>query len=181
MNKPFIVLDRDGVINQDSDHYIKSSTEFVLIPQSIEAICQLSQAGYTVVIATNQSGLGRGLFQHQDLMAMHHKLYEAISHQGGKIAGIYFCPHQPNDDCSCRKPKAGLLDQIEQDFNISLKEQVLVGDSLRDLEAGLKKGCQLFLVKTGKGEKTLAAMSKEWHSHTQVFDNLYAVAQQLLN
>ncbi|WP_207060743.1 D-glycero-beta-D-manno-heptose 1,7-bisphosphate 7-phosphatase [Motiliproteus sp. SC1-56] len=151
-----LILDRDGVINEDSDHYVKSVDEWIPIPGSIEAIARLSQAGYQVVVATNQSGLARGYFQLDDLVAMHEKMSRLVEAAGGKLEGVFYCPHGPDDGCDCRKPAPGLIDQIERALNCSAKDSFIVGDSLRDLEAGLAKGCRPVLVKTGKGKRTLA-------------------------
>jgi D-glycero-D-manno-heptose 1,7-bisphosphate phosphatase len=150
-----VILDRDGVINHDRPDYVKSASECQLIAGSIEAIARLSQAGFMVVIATNQSGLARGLFDLDDLEAIHHKITDAVLEAGGSIDAIFYCPHHPDDECKCRKPNTGMLDAIEAEFNGSVSECYFVGDSLRDIQAGLKKGCKLILVKTGNGQKTL--------------------------
>lgn len=157
MNK-LIILDRDGVINQDSDDYVKSLEEWIPIEGSCEAIADLSKAGYTIAIATNQSGLARGYFSLDDLEAMHGRLNSLVEEAGGKIATIKYCPHGPDDGCDCRKPLPGLVDQIEQELGISAAGSFFIGDSLRDLQAGLTKGCKPVLVMTGKGETTLLKM-----------------------
>ena len=178
-----LILDRDGVINQDSDDYIKSVDEWVAIPGSIEAMARLSQAGYQIAIATNQSGLGRGYFQQSDLDAMHLKMITLLEEAGGKLAGIFFCPHTPDDNCECRKPKAGLIDAIEGALGYSAQNAFIVGDSLRDLEAGLLKGCTPLLVKTGKGERTLNKLANEpvaALSELLIFDNLAASCDFLI-
>lgn len=149
-----VILDRDGVINHDRPDYVKSADECVLIPGSAEAIAALSQAGYTVVVATNQSGLARGLFDLDDLEAMHDKITQAVIDAGGAIDAIFYCPHHPDDECKCRKPNTGMLDAIEAEFNGSVAECYFVGDSLVDIQAALKKGCRPILVATGKGQKT---------------------------
>ncbi|MGD9659701.1 MAG: D-glycero-beta-D-manno-heptose 1,7-bisphosphate 7-phosphatase [Porticoccaceae bacterium] len=178
-----VILDRDGVINEDSDDYIKSADEWIPLPGSIAAIARLTQAGYGVVIATNQSGIGRGYFQPQDLQVMHRKLVELVEKQGGSIAGIYFCPHRPEDCCDCRKPAPGLMDAIIADFNLNdLDGIAVVGDSLRDLEAGLARKGTPILVRTGKGMATEAQLRHQPSSplaSTLVFDNLSAVANYL--
>ena len=155
-----LILDRDGVINKDSDNFVKSADEWQPIAGSIEAIARLSQAGFRVAIATNQSGLGRGLFQQADLDAMHEKMRALVKAAGGEIAGIFFCPHTPDDHCDCRKPRAGLIDTIEQTLGESAEGCYTVGDSIRDLEAGLLKGCIPLLVKTGKGERSLTKLAE---------------------
>lgn len=173
-----IILDRDGVINQDSDDYVKSLEEWVPIPGSIEAIARLSRAGWTVAVATNQSGLSRGYFSAQTLDAMHQRLRRLVEEQGGAIALIEHCPHGPDDACNCRKPLPGLFRRIATHFRLSdLRGVPAVGDSRRDLEAGLALGADPFLVRTGKGQRTL---EKPLPSGTQVFDDLAAVADHLL-
>lgn len=176
-----VILDRDGVINVDSDDYIKSAVEWQPIPGSLEAIARLSQAGFTVAVATNQSGLGRGLFDLGDLEAMHAKMEELLHKLGGELAGIFYCPHHPDDQCACRKPLAGLIDVIEAELGLSAKGAPIIGDSLRDLEAGLAKGCELILVRTGKGEKTLAKLPPELRQQVSVFDDLSAATDFLLD
>ncbi|GAA6151412.1 D-glycero-beta-D-manno-heptose 1,7-bisphosphate 7-phosphatase [Pseudoteredinibacter isoporae] len=174
-----VILDRDGVINHDSADYIKSAEEWQPIEGSLEAIAKLSRLGFTVVIATNQSGLARGLFDLDDLEAMHSKLTEMVETRGGNIAAIFYCPHGPDDNCSCRKPKTGLVDAIEVEFDVCAEGAPFVGDSLRDLQTGLAKGCQPILVRTGKGEQTLAKLAGEPLSgleNTPVFDDLAAAA-----
>lgn len=178
-----IILDRDGVINQDSDHFVKSADEWMPISGSIAAIARLSKAGFTVVVATNQSGLGRGLFQPADLEAMHKKMHTMVKAAGGEIAAVVYCPHHPDENCDCRKPKAGLITQIEQQLTISAKGAITIGDSLRDLQAGLKKGCIPVLVKTGKGQKTLQTIiteqQPEFHN-LAVYNDLAAAADALI-
>lgn len=150
-----IVLDRDGVINFDSDDYIKSVEEWIPIPGSIEAIAKLSQSGYQIFIATNQSGIGRGYYDITTLNAMHDKLESLVGRLGGTITGIVYCPHKPDEFCICRKPNTGLLTQIEENFNVKLKGQPFVGDSLKDLQCAQSFNCQGILVRSGKGEITL--------------------------
>lgn len=155
MNK-LVILDRDGVINQDSDAYVKSVEEWIAIDGSAEAIARLTRAGYKVAIATNQSGLARGYFDRTDLDAMHAKMTALVEAAGGQIDGIFFCPHGPDDRCDCRKPLPGMIHQIERAFGMSAEGAYIVGDSLRDLQAGQARGCKPILVRTGKGERTLA-------------------------
>ena len=154
MNK-LVILDRDGVINEDSDDYIKSVDEWHPIPGSIEAISRLSKSGYTIAIATNQSGLARGYFTLETLDAMHGKMTSLIEACGGKISTIAFCPHHPDDDCDCRKPLPGLVDQIEARLEISANGAFFVGDTKKDMQVAISKGCTPILVKTGKGQRTL--------------------------
>jgi len=166
-----IVLDRDGVINEDSEHYIRSLRDWRPIPGSIEAIGDLCRAGFRVVVASNQSGLGRGLLDQTTLNRIHGALRDAVRAAGGELMGIYYCPHVPDDDCDCRKPKPGLLDQIAADFGGSLAGAMMIGDSLRDLQAAEERHLELVLVRTGKGaatEKSLLAGTAALRAPDQV-------------
>lgn len=149
-----VILDRDGVINQDSDTFIRTPDEWIPIPGSLEAIARLNQADYRVVVATNQSGIARGMFNIMALNAIHQKMHAAAQSVGAEIDAVFFCPHAADDSCDCRKPQPGMLQTIAQRFNVSLKGLPMVGDSLRDLQAGFVVGCAPYLVLTGKGEKT---------------------------
>ena len=149
-----VILDRDGVINEDSDTYVKRPEEWRPIPGSLEAIARLNHAGYHVVLATNQSGVGRGLFEVSTLNAIHDKMHRALAQIGGRVDAIFFCPHAQETNCECRKPKAGLLEEISHRFNVDLKGIPSVGDALRDLQAAAAVGATPILVLTGKGEKT---------------------------
>ncbi len=178
-----VILDRDGVINEDSDEYVKSADEWQAIAGSCEAIAHLHQAGWTVAVATNQSGLGRGLFDLDDLEAMHAKMSELVEAAGGVIAGVFYCPHTPDEGCDCRKPRTGLIGAIEHELATSASGAFFVGDSLKDLQAGHTKGCQPLLVKTGKGKRTLASLAgkpQPEFKNLPVFDNLAAAAQYIL-
>lgn len=150
-----LILDRDGVINADSDNYIRSLDDWEPIPGSIAAIARLSRAGYTIAIATNQSGLGRGYFELKHLQSIHDHLQQLVAQEGGRIAGIYYCPHLPDSNCNCRKPATGMLQQLELELQQSAKDAFFIGDSLKDLQAAQAYGCRPVLVKTGKGMKTL--------------------------
>jgi D-glycero-D-manno-heptose 1,7-bisphosphate phosphatase len=152
-----VILDRDGVINHDSPHFIKSPNEWVPIAGSLEAIALLNQSGFRVALATNQSGIGRGLFDMATLNAIHDKMHRSLSQLGGRIDALFYCPHAAEAKCDCRKPKAGMLEEIGRRFGMDLKGVACVGDSLRDLQAGVSCGCQPILVRTGKGEATLQA------------------------
>ena len=149
-----IVLDRDGVINHDSDLYIKSPAEWRPIAGSIEAIARLNQNGFRVVVATNQSGIGRGLFDMATLNAINDKMMEMVFRQGGRIDALFFCPHTAAEQCGCRKPRTGMLEEIAARFHVELKGVPVVGDSLKDLQAAESVGAQPVLVLTGKGPKT---------------------------
>ncbi len=152
-----VILDRDGVINEDSDNYIKSVDEFVPLPGSLAAIARLNRAGYTVAVATNQSGVGRGLFDLATLGAMHEKLARLLAAEGGRVDRVFYCPHSPDDACDCRKPLPGLMHQIAEHYAVPLTGVPVIGDSLRDLDAARTVGARPLLVKTGKGQRTLAA------------------------
>ena len=156
MPMKLVILDRDGVINFDSDQYIKSPAEWRPIPGSLEAIARLNQAGFKVAVATNQSGIGRGLFDMATLNAIHDKLHKSLAAVGGRVDAMFFCPHTNEDRCACRKPRPGLLEDIAQRFGVPLQNVPAVGDSLRDLQAAIAAGAQPMLVRSGKGEKTLA-------------------------
>ena len=178
MNK-LIILDRDGVINEDSDAYIKTVDEWVPIPGSIKAIARLSQAGYTVVVATNQSGIGRGYYDVATLDAMHARMRELVAAQGGEMGGIFYCPHGPDDGCDCRKPLPGLIDQIVTEYG-DVTGAPLIGDSLRDLQAGIARHCQPVLVLTGKGQKTLDKGLPENLGDVAIFDSLADFVDHIL-
>ena len=146
-----VILDRDGVINQDSPDFIKSPEEFIPLPGALEAIAALNRAGFTVVIATNQSGLARGLFDDDDLDAIHAKLDVLLAEHGGNIDAVFLCPHGPDEGCDCRKPAPGLLHQIAAHYGVDLGGVPAVGDSIRDLEAASASGAMPVLVRTGNG------------------------------
>lgn len=172
-----IILDRDGVINYDSDEFIKSPDEWKPIPGSIAAIARLSQLGYHVVVATNQSGVGRGLFDMDTLNTIHDKMIKTVAHAGGRIDAVFFCPHTNADKCTCRKPQPGMLQDIANRFNTDLEGIAVVGDALRDLQAAVAVGARPFLVLTGKGKKTQADAGLP--AGTRVFADLAAVAESL--
>lgn len=172
-----VVLDRDGVINRDSADFIRSPAEWIPLPGSLEAIARLCAVGYTVVVATNQSGVGRGLFSLDTLEAIHDKMSKAVEAAGGRLDGIFFCPHRPDAGCSCRKPLPGLLQQIEKTFGCSLADQPAVGDSERDLRAAQAAGARPILVRSGNGRRTEAAL--DGSADIEVFDDLAAVADAL--
>lgn len=173
-----IILDRDGVINADSDMFIKSPAEWLPIPGSLEAIARLNQAGYRVVVATNQSGVGRGLFDMATLNTIHDKMHKAAALVGARIDAVFFCPHTAESHCHCRKPKSGMFEEIATRYNVDLNGVPAVGDSLRDLQAGTALGTRPYLVLTGKGSKTFAAGNLP--EGTQVFANLSAVVADLI-
>ena len=150
-----VILDRDGVINYDSAQFIKSPDEWKPIPGSLEAIALLNQSGYRVALATNQSGIGRGLFDMATLNAIHDKMHRALAQLGGRIDALFYCPHAADAKCDCRKPKPGMIEEIGRRFSVDLAGVPSVGDSLRDLEASAALGAQPILVKTGKGECTI--------------------------
>ncbi|WP_039916057.1 D-glycero-beta-D-manno-heptose 1,7-bisphosphate 7-phosphatase [Cellvibrio mixtus] len=184
-----IILDRDGVINYDREDFVKSADECVPIDGSIDAIVRLNKAGFTVVIATNQSGLAKDKFDLEDLEAMHEKITRLVEEQGGEIGAIFYCPHRDEDNCKCRKPKPGMLDAIEAEFNTSVESCYFIGDSLRDLQAAVQKACKPVLVRTGNGVRTLAQLAVPGlqtgfpaidAEQVQVFDNLSAAADFII-
>jgi D-glycero-D-manno-heptose 1,7-bisphosphate phosphatase len=178
-----IILDRDGVINEDSDEYIKSVAEWKPLPRSIDAIARLSHAGYRIAVASNQSGIGRGLFPLSELNAMHQLLRELVAAQGGRIEMIAFCPHTPNEQCDCRKPNIGLLTEIANRMNINLTGVPLIGDSASDISAARRANAAPWLVLTGKGERTVTQLKAAGDSLNDVIicPDLYAAATQLLH
>ena len=173
-----VILDRDGVINHDSDQYIKSPAEWRPIAGSIEAIARLHQNGYRIAVSTNQSGIGRGLFDMATLNAINDKMMEMVFRQGGRIDALFFCPHTAVEACGCRKPKTGMLEEIAARFHTDLKNVPSVGDSLKDLQAADAVGAQPILVLTGKGAMT----QKEggFPKKTLVFDDLAAASRHLV-
>ena len=173
-----IILDRDGVINYDSDQFIKSPEEWKPIPGSLEAIARLNQAGYRVAVATNQSGIGRGLFDMPTLNAIHDKMHKSLAQVGGRVDAIFFCPHTNDTNCECRKPKSGMIEEVAIRFGVSLKGVPAVGDSLRDLEAAGRLGAQPYLVLTGKGTKTQAKGGLP--EGTLIYPDLASVVSSLL-
>lgn len=171
-----VILDRDGVINADSPDFIKSAAEWKALPHSLEAIAKLNRAGYTVIVASNQSGLGRGLFDAAALDAIHEKMLQEVRLAGGDIAAIYFCPHRPDEDCECRKPRPGLLKMIAVDMQVDMQGVPVIGDSGRDLDAARAVGARPILVLTGNGKKTLASGDPV----ADVFENLDQAADALI-
>jgi len=178
--KKLVVLDRDGVINEDSDDYIKSPQEWIPIAGSLEAIGQLNHANYHVTVATNQSGIARKLFTMDNLVDMHNKMHRLTEEAGGRIDAVFFCPHAPRDDCDCRKPKPGMLIDIAKRFNVKLSEIYVIGDSLRDLQAAAAVNAKPMLVRTGKGEKVVNTLNESGLGNVPVFDNLAAAVDTLL-
>lgn len=172
-----IILDRDGTINFDSDQYIKSPDEWRPIPGSLEAIARLTQAGYRLVVATNQSGIARGLFDVATLNAIHDAMHRAVAQAGGRIEAVFFCPHAADSDCACRKPKPGMLLEIGRRFNAALEDVDMVGDALRDLQAADAAGARPVLVLTGKGQSTQDAGGLP--AATRAFSDLATFAAQL--
>lgn len=175
---PLVILDRDGVINRDSADFVKSADEFEPLPGSIDAIADLCRAGYRVVIASNQSGVGRGLFTIETLGHIHGKLRGLVEAAGGGLSGIFFCPHKPDDGCECRKPKIGLMEQIGAAFERDLNGVPAIGDSMRDLEAAAAAGARPILVRTGNGRATERDLPPA--SDIPVYDDLRAAADAIL-
>ena len=182
MNNKLVILDRDGTINQDSDDFIKSPEEWIPLPGALEAIARLNHAGWQVVVASNQSGLGRGLFDMATLNAMHAKMNKHLSAVGGRIDAVFFCPHGPEDKCQCRKPLPGLFEQIGERLGMDLKGTHVVGDSLRDLQAGVAVGCTPHLVHTGKGAALHGQpLPTTFPSHTRTHADLAGFVDWLLD
>lgn len=175
-----VILDRDGVINHDSPDYIRSAKEWQPIEGSLEAIARLSHAGFRVIVATNQSGIGRGLFGYDDLFAMHDKLIRQTSELGGRVDGVFFCPHAPDDGCDCRKPGAGLFREIARRLQIALTRVPVIGDSWRDIRAARAAGARPILVRTGWGAETERDYVGQL-AGVPVHDDLAAAAQALTN
>jgi D-glycero-D-manno-heptose 1,7-bisphosphate phosphatase len=173
-----VILDRDGVINYDSASYISNSDDWQPLPGSLEAIAKLTQAGYHIVVATNQSAIGRGLLEMATLNAIHDKMHRAVAQVGGRIDAVFYCPHSQEDNCRCRKPRAGLLEEISRRFNTELKDVSSIGDALRDLQAAATAGAQPVLVLTGKGEKT--RQSGELPAGTRIYADLAAAAKSII-
>ena len=173
-----IILDRDGVINQDSADFIKNPNEWIPIPDSLESIARLNQHGFSVIIATNQSGIGRGLFDIETMNAINKKMLDLLAQVGGHIDAIFYCPHTEDVNCKCRKPKSGMLEEISTRFGVNLKNTPAVGDATRDLEAYQSVGAQPILVKTGKGEDTF--VSKAYPKNTWIFNNLSQAVDKIL-
>ena len=174
-----VILDRDGVINHDSDQFIKSPAEWRPITGSIEAIARLNQSGYRVAVASNQSGIGRGLFDMATLNAINDKMMEMVFRQGGRIDAVFFCPHTAVENCACRKPRTGLLEEIAARFHTELKGVPLVGDSLKDLQCAEAVGAQPILVLTGKGKHTKE--TETLPRKTLVFADLAEAARHLIS
>ena len=174
-----IILDRDGVINQDSDDYIKTVDEWIPLEGSMEALAMLTKAGYQIAIATNQSGIARGYFTIDTLSDMHKKMNALAKQAGAEINYIAYCPHVSEDKCDCRKPLPGLIHQIEKALNVSAKDCYIVGDSLRDLQAGQAAGLKPALVLTGKGQRTLG--NGQGLDQVPIYSNLNNFVMELLN
>ena len=180
MSQKLIILDRDGVINYDSLDYIKSPEEWQPLPGSIEAIANLSKHGYNIVVATNQSGLARKLFTEVTLANMHQLMSDLVEEAGGSISAVFFCPHHPDDNCSCRKPNTGLLEQVEREFSCSVSGCWFVGDTEKDIDTAIAKSCKPILVLTGKGLQTQTNLSAEKQSSVLIFDDLSAASNFIL-
>ena len=174
-----IMLDRDGVINEDSADYIKSPEEWIPIAGSLEAIAKLNQAGYKVVVVSNQSGIARGYFTEETLQLMHEKMRRELEKFGGFIDYIYYCPHHPDENCECRKPKPKMVLEVLRKFQVRPQEVLLIGDSWADVQLAKNVGCDFILVKTGKGVKTIAEHKNELEK-IPIFDNLAAAVEGII-
>lgn len=179
-----VILDRDGTVNVDSDEFVKSPEEWEPLPGALEAIAKLNHAGWHVVLATNQSGLGRGLFDVVSLNAIHSKMHKALAAVGARVDAVFYCPHAPDDQCACRKPRPGLFHQISERMGVELRGVPAVGDSARDLQAGAAVGCEPHLVLTGKAavlrdQTTPAPLAEDFPAGTIVHQDLAAFAEFL--
>lgn len=175
-----VILDRDGVINADSDLYIKTVDEWQPLPGSIEAIARLSQSGYRIAVATNQSGLARGLFDEITLANMHSKMRALVEEAGGHIDVVCYCPHGPDENCHCRKPETGLLEQIAEELGQSVQHAWLVGDHEKDIQMAIRASCRPLLVRTGKGAAMEQKLNPSLREQTLVFDDLSAACDHIL-
>ena len=173
-----IILDRDGVINEDSNDFIKSEDEWQAIPGSLDAIARLNREGFRIVVASNQSGLARGKFDYTDLNAIHRKMHTHLAQYGGVVEAVFFCPHAPEDDCGCRKPKPGLLHEISRRLRTPLYKSILIGDKLSDMQAAMSVKARAMLVKTGKGQASIE--SGELPEQVSVYEDLAEAADALL-
>jgi D-glycero-D-manno-heptose 1,7-bisphosphate phosphatase len=180
VGRGLVILDRDGVINKDSTEFVKTPDEWLPLPGSIEAIAELSCAGYAIAVASNQSGLARGLFDLKALEAMHAKFRSLVNEAGGKVDYIVICPHGPDDGCACRKPGPGMYLQIADHFDTGLDGVPVVGDSIRDLEAALAAGAAPVLVRTGNGLKSEAQLDGGL-ALTPIYDDLAAFAKTFIS
>jgi D-glycero-D-manno-heptose 1,7-bisphosphate phosphatase len=179
-----VILDRDGVINVESANFIKNPNEWIALPGSLEAIALLNQSGFRVAVATNQSGIARGLFDMATLNAIHDKMHRALAQLGGRIDALFYCPHSADDHCTCRKPKAGMIEDIGRRFSVDLKEVYGVGDALRDLQAFALAGSKPILVRSGKGEETIEQgqlPDKKLPNNTLIFNNLNDAVQHIVS
>lgn len=178
MTIKLVVLTRDGVINQDTLDYMKSPETWNALPGSLESIAALNRAGIRVAVATNESGLSRGLFDIDQLTAIHRQMHDELEKVGGQVEMVLFCPHAPSDDCDCRKPRPGMLKQIAERALVDLSDITLIGVCARDLQAALTAGAQPILVLSGKGEENLLEFARA--ENIAVFDDLPAAVQALL-
>lgn len=177
LSMPFIILDRDGVINYESKEYIKTPDEWIPIPGSLEAMATLNRLGFRILIATNQSGVGRGYYSIEMLDRIHEKLMQTLATYGGTVEEIFFCPHRPEEGCCCRKPQPGLIDRIQQKYSLILEDTYLIGDSYVDLLVAKRTGCRPVLVLTGNGQTVLDQYPE--YATIPHFDNLKTVVEQL--
>ncbi len=175
-NQRYVLIDRDGVLNQDSEDFIKSPAQWQPLPGSLEAVALLNQHGYEVIVITNQSGLARGLFDETVLTQIHSKMHRMLAECGAHITKIYFCPHGPDSACNCRKPKPGLLQAFAADFQVNLNDVFFIGDAIRDVQAALAAGAKPLLVKTGQGQQT---QIDNPNLNIPVFEDLYDAAKYL--
>lgn len=179
MTRRLVILDRDGVLNKESSAFVKSTAEWQPLPGSMEALGLLTASGYTTAVATNQSGIARGLFDRKALQAMHRKLRRLAARHGGKVDRIVYCPHGPDDACDCRKPLPGLLLRLARHYGVDLRGVPVVGDSLRDLDAAVAAGATPVLLLTGNGAQTRAKLAKLGRT-VETYDNLLTFVRSLV-
>ncbi len=176
-----VILDRDGTLNQDSAEFIKTPEEWLPLPGALEAIARFNHAGWHVVIASNQSGLGRGLFDVSMLNAIHAKMHKMLAAVGGRVDAVFYCPHAPDEGCHCRKPESGLFEQIGERYGVDLRGVPTAGDTARDVLAGARVGCEPHLVLTGKGAAYRGRrLPHNFPKATQVHEDLAALADFLI-
>jgi D-glycero-D-manno-heptose 1,7-bisphosphate phosphatase len=175
-----VILDRNGSVNLHREDFVKSEIEWTPLPGALEAIARLNHAGWHVVIASNQSGLGRGLFDVATLNAMHAKMHKMLAAVGGRVDAVFYCPHSPDEDCACRKPRPGLFLQIAERYGIDLADVPTAGDSLRDMQAGAAAGCEPHLLLTGASLHDVRPLPPEYPAGTRVHADLSAFAEFLL-
>lgn len=176
-----IFLDRDGVIIENRPEYVRSWADVEFLPHALTILARIAALPYRIIVVTNQAGVGRGIITQQTVAEINQKLVEEIRNSGGRVDGIYVCPHTPDEDCDCRKPKPGLIRQAADEFALDLERSFLIGDSLSDIEAGVAAGIpRLALVRTGLGSKFEKLLAEKGLSDVKVYDNLAEALMELI-